>query len=99
MSPSHATRMTLRQAKGRPALRTTYSIIDPRTLVGSYLQRTHREPDPLYTLRVKRLNSRYPVWPPLNRLDSHAQAEAAWIARQRSYCAARAEAYSPVCLP
>ena len=62
---------------------------------------THREPDPLYALRVKRLNSRYPVWPPLNRLDNHAQADAAWIAdrdrQRRDGAVSHAPAVTPRC--
>lgn len=94
----HDVRMILREAKGRPQLRTTYAELDKRTGRATG-KRTHREPDPLYRLRVLRLNAIAPAWPPFNARNTPSEAQAAWESRQVAYGAAVSDAYDPVVLP
>lgn len=91
-------RMILRQSKGRSPLRYTYEVIDPRTCFSTG-KRTTREPDPLYRLRVLRLNTRAPQWPPMNLRNTPNEAANAWIARHVAYGEAVSDAYCPVTLP
>jgi hypothetical protein len=86
-----------REQLGRPELRWSYPIIDSRTgLPAHTMRRTHREPDPLYRLRVLRHGV---VYPP-KRLGVKPQSQAeVFIQARRNYGALLAEITSPVVLP